>query len=93
MVQLSPDFHRRHLVLFQWIVLVLQPYLLQVDLVRAVDFLWEVEVVHVVMGLVPILPLMDLVRVVDFLWVEVVPVVLEWVSGMPLVGLKKVVWN
>jgi hypothetical protein len=47
-------------------MLVLLPYLLQVDLVLVVDFLREVEVV---------------------------PVVLERVSVMPLVGLKKVVWN
>jgi hypothetical protein len=71
-------------------MLVLWPYLLQVDLALVVDFLREVEVVRVVVGLVPILPLMDLVRVVDFLWMEVVPVVLERVSGIPLAGLKKV---
>jgi hypothetical protein len=93
MVWLLPGFHQRHLVPFQWVVLGLWPYLLPVDLALVVDFLWEVEVVHVVVGLVPVLPLMDLVRVVDFLWVEVVPVVLERVSGMPLAGLKTVVWN
>jgi hypothetical protein len=93
MVQLLPGFHRRHLAPFQWVVLVLWPYLLQVDLALVVDFLQEVEVVRVGVGLVSVLPLVDLVWVVDFLWVEVVPVVLEWVSGMPLAGLKKVVWN
>jgi hypothetical protein len=77
---------------FQWVVLLLRPYLLQVDL-ALVDFLWEVEVVCVVVGLVPVLWLVDRVLVVDFLWVEVVPVVLEQISVMPLAGLKKVAWN
>jgi hypothetical protein len=76
--------HRRHLVLFQWVVVVLQPYLLQVDLALVVDFLQKVEVVYVVVGLVPILQLVDLVLVVDFLLAEVVPVVLERISVMPL---------
>ena len=90
MIQLLPGSYQRPLVLFQWVMLVLQPCLLQVDLALVVDFLREVEVVRVVVGLVPVLQLVDLVRVVDFLWVEVVPVVLERVSVMPLVGLKKV---
>jgi hypothetical protein len=64
-----------------------------VDLVLVVDFLWEVEVARVVVGLVLILWLVDRVLVVDFLWVEVVPVVLERIDVMPLVGLKKVAWN
>jgi hypothetical protein len=74
-------------------VLLLRPYLLQVDLVLVVDFLWEVEVVRVVVGLVLVLWSVDRVQVVDFLWVVVVPVVLERIFVMPLVGPKKVVWN
>jgi hypothetical protein len=62
-------------------------------LVLVVDFLREVEVVRVVVGLVPVLWLVDWVLVVDFLWVEVVSVVLVWISVMPPVGLKKMVWN
>jgi hypothetical protein len=67
--------------------------LLQVDLALVVDFLQEVEVVHVVVGLVLVLWSVDWVLVVDFLWVEVVPVALEQIFAMPLVGLKKVAWN
>jgi hypothetical protein len=78
---------------FQWVVLLLRPYLLWVDLALVVDFLWEVEVAHIVVGLVLVLWLVDWVLVVDFLWVEVVPVVLEQIDVMPLVGLKKVAWN
>jgi hypothetical protein len=74
-------------------MLLLRPYLLQVDLALVVDFLWEVEVVRVIVGLVSALLLVDWVLVVYFLWVEVVPVVLGQISVMPLVGLKKVAWK
>jgi len=74
-------------------MLLLRPYLLQADLALVVDFLWEVEVMHVMVGLVPVLWLVGQVLVGDSLWVEVVPVVFEWVSVIPLVGPKKVAWN
>ena len=88
-----PDSHQRHLVLFQWVMLLLRPYLLQVDLALVVGFLRGVGVVRVVVGLVPVLWLVDRVLVVGFLWVEVVPVVLELMSVMSLVGPKLVAWN
>jgi uncharacterized membrane protein YqgA involved in biofilm formation len=83
-----PNFHQRHLVLFQWVMVVLRPCLLQVDWVQVVDFLWEVGVVLVVLGQGLKLLLVGSVPVVDFLWVVVVvPVVVV------LEGPKKVAWN
>jgi len=72
-----PGFHQRRWVSSQWLVVVLQPYLLLVDLVLVVDFLQVVEVAPAGLGLVPELLLVGSVLVVDFLWVvEVVPAVL-----------------
>ena len=75
--------------MFQWLVVVLQPCLLRVDLVLVVDFLRVVEVVPVGLELLLELLLVGSVLVVDFPQVAgVVPVEL----GLTLV-LKKVVWN
>jgi hypothetical protein len=62
-----PGFHQRHQVLFQWLRVVLQPYLLWVDLALVVNFLRVVEVVPVGLGLVPELLLVGSIPVVGFL--------------------------
>ena len=76
-------------MLSQWLVVVLQPYLLLVGLVLMVDFLLVAEVVPAGLGLVPKLLLVDSVLVVGFLQVAaVVP------AGLGLVLVpKKVAWN